>query len=106
MKAQLEFPRMLYKGPPTDAAQTCIVADHDALVKAVDDGWRLQRADPDQEVEPADLTKLQYPHYSHKRVLVPDDDPTAKAQPPHKAPKTQGAPPPGETGPLPPARKV
>lgn len=101
----LEFPRMLYKGPPTDRAQTCIVADEEGLRAAVEEGWRLQRADPDQEVEPDDLTTLQYPHYSHKRVLVPDDDPTAKAQPPHKAPKTEGARP-GEPGPLPPARKV
>jgi hypothetical protein len=44
--SELSYPRLFYRGPADDTAETCAVADAAAAHVAQADGWRPTRAIP------------------------------------------------------------
>jgi hypothetical protein len=46
-------PRLLYKGPANEFADTCEVKDQAGLDKALKEGWRLKRVDAQHAHKPA-----------------------------------------------------
>lgn len=45
MSQDITTPRLLYKGPANEFAETCAVNDQAGLDKALKEGWRLKRVD-------------------------------------------------------------
>jgi len=45
---EISFPRLMYRGPEDSTAETKRVEDGTAYEQALDEGWRLQRIDPDK----------------------------------------------------------
>ena len=52
MSKDLTLPRLLYRGPASDAAETLSVTSEDAYDAAKKAGWRDRRVDKTHEAEP------------------------------------------------------
>jgi hypothetical protein len=51
MSFELIFPRTIYRGPASDAAETGTAASADDFEQKKKDGWRLKRIDKKHEAE-------------------------------------------------------
>jgi hypothetical protein len=57
----LTFPRLMYRGPASDAAETQEVANEDAYDVAVKAGWRARRVDKKHEAEAPPAASIAVP---------------------------------------------
>lgn len=55
------FPRLVYRGPANDAAETATATDADDFAAKQKDGWRLKRIDKKHEAEPAPVASIAVP---------------------------------------------
>jgi len=58
---EVTTPRLLYRGPASDAAETIEAKDAADLADKLKAGWRLKRIDKTHEAEPAPVASIAVP---------------------------------------------
>ena len=58
---KITYPRLVYRGPANDAAETATATDADDFAAKRKDGWRLKRVDKTHEAEHAPVASIAVP---------------------------------------------